>query len=88
MDIFVARQPIFDKENKVIAYELLFRNSYDNKYMNQNGDNATLDVINSLYTLGIDNVTNGKHAFINFTENLLNEDFIALLTPDIVKIEI
>ncbi len=87
-DIFVARQPIFDKENKVIAYELLFRNSYDNKYMNQNGDNATLDVINNLYTLGIDNVTNGKIAFINFTENLLNEDFIALLPPDIVTIEI
>lgn len=88
MDIFVARQPIFDKNNKVISYELLFRNSYDNKYTNGDGDTATLNVINSLYTLGIDNVTNGKHVFINFTENLLNQDFIVLLPPDIVTIEI
>ncbi|AWI03267.1 EAL and HDOD domain-containing protein [Clostridium drakei] len=88
MDIFVARQPIFNKNNKVIAYELLFRNSYDNKYTNEDGDTATLNVINSLYTLGIDNVTNGKNVFINFTENLLNHDFIALLPPNVVTIEI
>ncbi|NMM62015.1 HDOD domain-containing protein [Clostridium sp. P21] len=88
MDIFVARQPIFDIDNKVVAYELLFRNSYDNRYTGKNGDSATLNVINSLYTLGIDNVTNGKYAFINFTENLLNQHFIALLPPDIVAIEV
>jgi|GEM_PF-6045355 len=30
MDIFVARQPIFNVSNEVIAYELLFRNGQNN----------------------------------------------------------
>lgn len=88
MDIFVARQPIFDKENNVVAYELLFRNSYDNKYTDKDGDNATLSVINNLYTLGINNITGGKYAFINFTENLLKDNIIPPFPPNTLVIEI
>jgi c-di-GMP-related signal transduction protein len=29
MDVFVARQLIFDRQGKVFAYELLFRNGVD-----------------------------------------------------------
>lgn len=37
MDIFLARQPIFDKKNKIIAYELLFRTGMLNKYNSVDG---------------------------------------------------
>jgi len=30
MDIFIARQPIFDRSEKVIAYELLYRTNEKN----------------------------------------------------------
>ena len=32
MEVFVARQPIFDLKKNVIAYELLFRSGLDNFY--------------------------------------------------------
>lgn len=88
MDVFIARQPIFDINNKVIAYELLFRNSYDNLYKNDDGDKATLDVIYNLSTIGINNVISGKKAFINFTEKLIKEGIPATISPDIITVEI
>jgi c-di-GMP-related signal transduction protein len=29
MNVFVARQPIFDKLKRVVAYELLFRSGFE-----------------------------------------------------------
>lgn len=89
MDIFIARQPIFDAKNRTIGYELLFRRGTNNVYDSNDGDKATLDVLkNSFYILGIDKVTEGKKAFINFTEKLLKEDILSVLPPDRVIVEI
>lgn len=88
MDVFIARQPIFDRNNEVIAYELLFRNDYNNSCNNDDGDKATLDVIYSLSTIGIDNVICGKKAFINFTDKLIKEGIPEAITPDILVVEI
>lgn len=88
MDVFIARQPIFDINNKVVAYELLFRSGYDNIYNNDDGDRATLDVMNSLSTIGINNVISGKKAFINFTDKLIKEGIPATIGPEILIVEI
>ena len=32
MEIYVARQPIFDRESKIYGYELLYRNSEKNAF--------------------------------------------------------
>lgn len=89
MDIFIARQPVFDAKNRTIGYELLFRSGNNNIYDSKDGDNATLDVLkNSFYILGIDKVIEGKKAFINFTEKLLKEDILSVLPPDKVIVEI
>lgn len=89
MDIFVARQPIFDRSNTVIAYELLYRNGYENYYNNTDGNNATLNVINnSFYTFGIKNITNDKRAFINFTEDLIKKEIATILPSSSMVIEI
>jgi len=72
MKIFIGRQPIFDKNNNVISYELLFRGSMENKFNAYDGDAATLKVLESAFhTMGIDAVTEGKKAFINFTEEIV-----------------
>lgn len=89
MDVFIARQPIFDKNKNVISYELLFRSGLSNFYSSTDGDIATLDVINSCYTvIGFDTLTDGKKAFINFTEKLLLDDVAEILPKDSVVIEI
>ncbi|MBC8060326.1 MAG: HDOD domain-containing protein [Clostridiaceae bacterium] len=89
MDVYVARQPIFDINNNSIAYELLFRNSLENKYTGNDGNAATLEVINNtFFTIGLNNVLDGKKAFINLSESLLKADFITALPPEHVVIEI
>ncbi|AVQ39543.1 diguanylate phosphodiesterase [Clostridium botulinum] len=90
MDTFVARQPIFDINENVVAYELLFRtNNEDNKFNNIDGDIATSKVIiNSFLLIGIKNLTDGKKAFINFTENLILNDIASLLPKEYITIEI
>lgn len=89
MQILVARQPIFDKTKNVVAYELLFRSSMSNNYGGGDGDQATTDVIvASFLSIGMDVVTGGKKAFINFTDNLLKDKVAHLLPSDIVAVEI
>ena len=62
MDIYVARQPIFDQDQNIFAYELLYRRGKVNSSgENFNGDQATSEVIiNSFLLIGIDELTNGK----------------------------
>ena len=89
MDIFLARQPILDRFNKLFGYELLFRDGEKNIYQSEDGDKATIGVIkNSFINIGIDKVTGGKKAFINFTENILKSDIFKVLPPNSVIVEI
>lgn len=89
MQVLVARQPIFDKTKNVVAYELLFRSSMSNHYGGGDGDQATTDVIvASFLSIGMDVVTGGKKAFINFTDNLLKDKVAHLLPSDILAVEI
>jgi c-di-GMP-related signal transduction protein len=89
MDVFLARQPVLDRFNKLIGYELLFRENEKNIYKGEDGDKATIDVIkNSFINIGIDKVTGDKKAFINFTKNILKSDIFTVLPPKSVIVEI
>ena len=85
MYAYIARQPILNAENKVIAYELLFRNNRANVSKIEDSSSATLQVIKNFYTVvGKDILTDRKPAFINFDENLLKSKLIENLPKDIV----
>lgn len=90
MEVFIGRQPIFNKQKQVFAYELLYRNgAVMNEFPSIDSDKATVEVlINSLFSIGFDELTNGKPCFINFTENLLMSNIFDHLQPDQVVIEI
>jgi len=89
MEVFVARQPIFTKNKSVFAYELLYRSGKQNFYDHNDGDRATSDVItNSFSVIGIDTLTGGKRAFINFTQNLLKKEMATVIPPNSVVIEL
>jgi len=84
----VARQPILDKDKNVFAYELLFRGG-DPTSDNFDGDKATARVISSaLESIGFKKLTEGKPAFINFTDKLLKQGIPDLLAPESVYLEI
>lgn len=89
IDIFIARQPIFDRTLKVVAYELLFRSSLDNQYSSDNEDQATFNVIsNAFLSFGIDKITDGKKAFINFSGELLKGKVANLMPNTLLAVEV
>lgn len=89
MDIYIARQPIFDKNQRVVSYEMLFRSNKHNFYNSVDGNEATCNVIsNTFLTIGIDKLTGGKKVFINFTEELLLNETPAMLPKEYLVIEI
>lgn len=89
MNVFVARQPIFDKYNNVVSYELLFRNSEENRYSYDDGNRATYQVISNSYSvIGIEKITMGKKAFINFTSDNIKNGLTNMLHNKEVVIEI
>jgi c-di-GMP-related signal transduction protein len=89
MDVFVARQPIFDRSKKIYAYELLFRSGTTNCFPNIDGNTATTSLLStSFFTIGIDKITGGKLAFINFTSDLIADGTPHLFSSEKMLVEI
>jgi EAL and modified HD-GYP domain-containing signal transduction protein len=90
MDVFVARQPIFDRKGQLYAYELLFRSDgVHNAFDGTNAISATTQVIaNSLFAIGIENILCDKKAFVNFDRTLLLSGLHTLLPPETLVVEI
>jgi EAL and modified HD-GYP domain-containing signal transduction protein len=89
MHFYAARQPILDKNKKLFAYELLFRDSIDNVFPDIDGDEATSKMIEaSQFNMGISEFTGNKPAFINFTLETLNKHYPEMLATDEVVVEI
>ena len=89
-NVYLARQPIFDRRGKVVAYELLFRTGFNNAYDSiQDGDYASSKTItDSFATLGINLLTGGKPAFINFTRNLILDETAIIFPREILTVEV
>lgn len=89
MNRYIGRQPIFDQNVKVQAYELLYRSGQTAQANVQDGDVATKNLLSDAVTVfGLPNLTNAKPAFVNMTENLLLSEFIKLINPKEVVVEI
>jgi c-di-GMP-related signal transduction protein len=89
VDKFVARQPIFDAKKNIFAYELLFRSGLDNFFHSDKPDQASCSVVvDSFLLFGMQSLTGKRRAFLNFTRNLLAQQYATLLPPDQAVIEI
>jgi c-di-GMP-related signal transduction protein len=89
MQVFVARQPIFDTRQRVVAYELLFRNSMENWYPGGDPDLASSSVIrNAVTTFDLRSLTAGKKAYVNVTKRVLCEGLYSVLPPKRTVIEL
>lgn len=87
--MFIARQPIFNSAMLVYGYELLYRDSeIATSFNNIASKEATAVVLGGLFEGGIDNITGGKRAFVNFDYDFLFTDSIELIDPDTMVIEV
>jgi EAL and modified HD-GYP domain-containing signal transduction protein len=89
VDIFVARQPIFDERKTVYAYELLFRSGPENFFSHPDADDASRRVIdNAFHVFGLDTLSSNKKLFINTTRKVLLEDLFGLFPPAVAVVEV
>ncbi len=85
---FIARQPIFDREEKVYGYELLFRSGFENRYNANDGTAAACDVMDNFLNADARILTAGRRAFINATRQFLINEYATLLPKELAVIEI
>jgi len=89
MDVYIARQPIFDIHKKLFAYELLFRQTLGLHLGELSGDRATTSLLSTTFlTEGIDKIAGNTPCFINFTTNLLVKEIAASFPKNKIIVEI
>jgi EAL and modified HD-GYP domain-containing signal transduction protein len=88
-DVFVARQPVFDRELAVVGYELLFRSAQDNRAIIVDHDDATSTVVMNTFTdFGLERVVGDGNAWINVSRTFLLDRLAFALPAGRVSLEL
>ncbi|MBF2055346.1 MAG: HDOD domain-containing protein [Candidatus Sericytochromatia bacterium] len=88
-DVFVGRQPIFDRNLDVVGYELLYRSGENNYAAFQDADHATSVVLsNTFLEMGLEQLVGDKLAFINLTRAFLTGQYPLPLQPQRLVLEV
>lgn len=89
-DVCVARQPIFAGNGEVAGYELLYRRAAtDTAAGNAVRRRDVADVVvHTFLDVGMDRLTSGRSAFVNFTREMLLARAYTLMPPDSVVVEL
>lgn len=73
MSSYVARQPIVDRNKKIVAFELLYRDGKENSFPNVEADFATKSILMNQFLMHQKRILDNKQGFINFGyESLLD----------------
>ncbi len=89
-DVFIARQPIFDQRLNLVGYELLYRGA-PTATAASGASPLTMScstLVTGLLTIGLDQLTGGARAFVNFPREMLVRGAFELLDPRMVTIEL
>ncbi|TJZ65875.1 EAL and HDOD domain-containing protein [Chitiniphilus eburneus] len=87
---YIGRQPILNRQQQIIGYELLFRLNKDATSAEFSSDMqaGTNVLVNTISNMGTDWLVGSKLAFINVAESMLESNFLELLHPQRVVLEI
>lgn len=87
---FVGRQPIVDRDQHVVAYELLFRASKDATFADfaEASSAATRVIVNTFASLGMEAVLGRAQGFFNVNREVLLSAIIDALPQERVVIEV
>jgi c-di-GMP-related signal transduction protein len=87
--VHIGRQPIYDREQSVHGYELLFRNSDGGPNAPAGTDAAITSVIvNTLTEYGLDRLVGEKLAFVNVTRPFVVDEMPLPFGPDQAVLEL
>ncbi len=78
-EVYVARQPIFDRNMRVSGYELLFRDADGNRAADEDDTAATEVVLNALTEIGLKQIVGAREAWIRVSPSLINDGVVDLL---------
>ncbi|RJG06301.1 EAL domain-containing protein [Noviherbaspirillum cavernae] len=87
-DFFLARQPILDRDQGIVAYELLFRSAAAGPANVTDNLAATASVIAHAAELGMENVIGASPGFLNVDAAVLMNDIVPFLPKEKVVLEI
>jgi c-di-GMP-related signal transduction protein len=85
---FIARQPIFNRDQAVYGYELLYRDSLQNCFTSSDKEAACRDTLDSTLLMGLDVLCSGGYTFINCTREALLQGYVTLLPPQSTVVEV
>ena len=78
-NLFIARQPIYDRNMNVMGYELLYRSGNMDYAQFDDGNLASCEtILNSFMHIGIDTLTGSSLAFVNLPQLFITNE---ALTP-------
>jgi EAL and modified HD-GYP domain-containing signal transduction protein len=87
-NIYLGRQPIFNKDLKPVAYELLYRGG-DTDHADKADARASADVlINTFLEMGVQRVVGKARAFIHVTPEILDDNLLRLFDPAQLVLEL
>lgn len=89
-NVYIGRQLIIDRQQKIIGYELLYRHSAEATQASFSDDMAAgTEVLSNLLTqMGVEFLLGENLAFINVSPEMLSSELIDLLPPSRVVLEI
>lgn len=88
-DIFLARQPILDRAQRTVAYELLFRTGNTSGVSITDDMQATASVIHHAFSeMGLQTVLGSQLGFINVSADMLLSDLVELLPKAHIVLEL
>lgn len=87
--MYIARQPILNRNLNVFAYELLYRHSKNATYYQAfSPSSATATIVGGLFELDLDVLLDSKTGFINVDEHFLMDASLELINPNLLVIEL
>jgi len=88
-DIFLGRQPILDRDQRIVAYELLFRTANTTSVTVTDDMQATASVILHAFSeMGVQTVLGTQLGFINVSADMLLSHLVELLPREQVVLEL
>jgi EAL and modified HD-GYP domain-containing signal transduction protein len=83
-EVYVARQPIFNRSTRVSGYELLFRDAHGNRADDDDDDAAKAVISSALTDVGLKRIVGTRDAWIRVTPNLIRKGLVELLPVEAI----
>ena len=88
-ELFVARQPMFDRRMRVAGYELLFRAGFVTEAAVVDDVAATANVMLNVFTeIGPERILGSRPGWINVSRDFLMRGLASVAPPGIIGLEI